>query len=145
MKTYCLALMITMAPLCGQEEILTLEWSSLSGGGQAAAAGAGEFTVEGTIGQISAESFGGETPGEFGVSGGYWSFTLNEPLDLGLALQLNGNSATLTWDDSTGIPVQLESSLDLQLWQPAYPQPLQPPFLDATGARRQFYRLMPVP
>jgi hypothetical protein len=144
MKTVLLLFLLTASGLTAQD-IYTLDWSLITGGGQSADAGAGEFTVESTLGQVSAGTPAGGTSGEFGVSSGYWSFTLNEPLDLGLAMQITGSGVTLTWDDSSGIAVQLESSPDLQLWQAVYPQPQFPPFLDVTGARRHFYRLMPVP
>jgi hypothetical protein len=82
--------------------------------------------------------------GEFSLSGGFWTFTLNEPLALGLDIEVNGDTVILTWDDSAGIPVVLERSADLQIWASVDPLPANPPFLEST-VWRQFYRLMPVP
>ncbi len=144
MKTCSFLIALSIAPLSGQEDVFTLDWSSFSGGGHSAFEGGGEFSVEGTLGQFSGGAVPSGQSGEFSVSGGYWTFTLNEPLDLGITMQFNGSTVTLTWDDSAGIPVLLESSADLELWVPVQPQPWYPPFPDAS-ARRRFYRLMPVP
>jgi hypothetical protein len=122
-----------------------IDWSLISGGVATSAGAAGEFSIDASIGQFAAIDAAVDPGSEFSLSGGYWSFTLNEPLDLGLAMQISGGTVSLSWDDSTGVRVQLESSADLQLWQPVSPQPQHPPFLDVTGARRQFYRLMPAP
>jgi hypothetical protein len=59
-------------------------------------------------------------------------------------MQINGGTVTLTWDDSTGATVRLESSTDLQLWAPVEPQPPHPPFIEPAGQRR-YFRLMPSP
>src|SRR5262249_21306406 len=123
MKTCSLFVLLGPAVLCAQDTY-TLDWSSISGGAQTDNPGAGEFTIQSTLGQITAVAPAGGTPGEYSVSSGYWTFTLDEPLDLdlGLTMQLNGAAVTLTWDDSTGIPVRLESSADLQIWVPVNPQ-----------------------
>ena len=129
--------------LCAQD-IYTLDWSNIGSGANPDVSSAGEYTVQSTLGQFgAADAAGGD--GEFSVSGGYWSFTLNEPLDLGLAMQIDGGTVTLSWNDSAEIPVRLESSPDLQLWQPVSPEPPHPPILDVSGVKRRFYRLMPVP
>jgi len=139
MKTCSLSVVLSAAVLSAQDSY-TLDWSALTGGGSTAGSGTGEYTVAASLGQFAAATTAGT--GEYRVSGGYWTFTLNEPLDLGITMQLSGGAVSLTWDDSTGVPVQIESSADLQLWIPLNTQP--PPFLDSS-AQRRFYRLMPVP
>jgi hypothetical protein len=143
MKTHRLSLLLSAVTLNAQDTY-TLDWSSFTGGGKTQDAEAGEYTIESSLGQMGAQEPPAGATGEFSVSGGYWTFTLNEPLDLGLTMQLTGGNVSLAWDDSTGIPVRLESSVDLQLWEPVTPQPQHPPFLEATFQRR-YYRLMPVP
>jgi hypothetical protein len=143
MKTCNLLFIVSTAALAAQDDF-TLDWSSISAGGLIETAGPGEFTIEGTIGQLAADEPASGPTGEFSISGGYWAFTLNEPVDLGMTVHLGGGVVTLTWDDSTGIPVVLESSGDLQLWEPVNPQPPHPPFIEPAGQRR-YYRLMPSP
>jgi hypothetical protein len=124
------------------QDSFTIAWATVSGGSGASAA-PGEFTLAGSsVGQISAGKPSGE-PGEFNISGGYWTFEFEPPppLNLNLRMQLDGGTVTLTWDDN-GPPVVLESSADLQLWEPVDPQPAAPPFIEPEGARR-FYRLTP--
>jgi hypothetical protein len=122
------------------QDSFTIAWSTISGG-SGASAGPAEFTLAGSsVGQLSAGKSPGE-PGEFDVSGGYWTFEFEPPppLDLNLRMQLDGGTVTLTWDDS-GPPAVLESSTDLQLWEAVDPQPAAPPFIEPEGARR-YYRL----
>ena len=141
MKMHCLILLLGAARSMAQDEF-SIDWSLISGGATTTAGAAGEFTLEASIGQFAAIDAAVDPGSEFSLSGGYWTFSLNEPLDLGLAMQRNGGTVTLTWDDSTGIPVILEGSTDLQLWVPVNPQPRHPPLLEAVGQRR-FYRLVP--
>ena len=143
MKTRCFIFLLVAASGPAQDEF-KIDWSMISGGGTMTAGVAGEFSVEASIGQFAAISAARDPGSEFSLSGGYWTFTLNEPLDLGLAMHRTGGAISLTWDDSTGIEVRLETSPDLQLWTPVYPQPAHPPFTDVMNART-FYRLMPVP
>jgi hypothetical protein len=141
MKIRFLILLLSTVPGMAQDEF-SIGWSLISGGGTTTAGAAGEFTIEASIGQFAAIDAAVDPGSEFSLSGGYWTFALNEPLELGLAMQINGGTVSLTWDDSTGVAVKLESSTDLQLWTPVNQQPLHPPFLEPTGQRR-FYRLMP--
>jgi hypothetical protein len=136
MKIYLLVLLGT-APAMAQDSF-TIAWSTIAGGGGASTEPA-EFALRGsTVGQLTAGEPAGE-PGEFSVSGGYWTFDFNPPVDLHLAMQLNGGTVTLTWD-AAGPPVVLESSGDLELWAPVDPQPAGPLFIEPEGERR-YYRL----
>jgi hypothetical protein len=145
MKTPCFILFLLGSVRSMAQDEFRLEWSIISGGGTTSSSGTGgEFTHEASVGQFAVANAANDPGSEFTLSGGYWTFILNEPLDLGLAMQINSNEVTLTWDDSTGTPVQLESSRDLQLWEPVIPQPQHPPFREAVIQRR-YYRLMPVP
>ena len=120
------------------QESFTIAWSAISGGGGASTAPA-EFTLAGTsVGQLTAGDPSGE-PGEFNLTSGYWTFPFEPPVDLHLAMQLNGGTVTLTWD-ANGPPVVLESSADLELWAPVDPQPVTPFFQEPEGAR-SFFRL----
>jgi len=122
------------------QDSFTIAWSTISGG-SGASPSPGEFTLAGSsVGQLAAGRPSGE-PGEFDVSGGYWIFTFEPPIDLHLAMNLDGGTVTLTWDASAR-PVILESSPDLELWQAVDPQPDGPSFTEPEGERR-FYRLTP--
>lgn len=143
MKACSLVLLLSPAFLCAQDTY-TLEWSSISGGAGADSPGTGEYTVQSTLGQITAGNPSSGASGEYSVSNGYWTFTLNEPLSLDLVMQLSSTSVTLTWNDTTGIPIRLENSADLQLWNAVNSQPAHPPFIEPAVVRR-FYRIMPVP
>src|SRR6187399_1210445 len=105
MKTCILSCLLTTAALYGQD-YFSIDWSSVPGGGGSAESSPDEFSVESTIGLLTTGAGSAGIPGEFGVSSGYWTFTLNEPLDLGLALDIAGGSLTLTWDDATGVAVR---------------------------------------
>ena len=124
------------------EDVFTIPWSSISGGGSGRSPEPAEFTLTGSsIGQIASEENSGP-PSEFGIAGGYWTFPFEPALpDLHLAIQLTGNTVTLTWD-ADGPPVTLESSSDLELWQPVVPQPTEPFFHEPSSARK-YYRLSP--
>ena len=76
-------------------------------------------------------------PGGLAISGGYWSFTLDELPDLDLTISLSGGAIRLMWD-TIASPVILENSTDLKLWTPVNPQPGGPPYIEARGVRR-FY------
>ena len=140
-----LTLLFTSLAVCStlarSQESFTLAWSSVSGGGGASAEAA-EFTLGGSsVGQMAAGDASGE-PGEFDITGGYWTFEFEPPVpDLNLAMQLEGGTVTLTWD-AGGPPVVLESSEDMELWMPVDPQPPTPFFQEPEGARK-FYRLVP--
>ena len=130
-----------MADAAHAQESFTIAWSSLDGGG-GQSAGAGEFTLAGSsVGQMTAGDPDSGPPGEFDITGGYWTFQLEPPLDLNLTMQLDAGTVTLTWD-ATAPPVVLESSTDLELWTPVDPQPATPFFQEPEGAR-MFYRLVP--
>ena len=135
-------LLVAASAAAGQDTF-RIEWSTIDSGGSPPP-GTGEFTVAGSIGHFDTGSATGEPPGEFDITGGYWTFDLETPLDLGLKMQLDGGTVTLTWDGSTDIPVVLESSVDLQLWEPVSPQPSAPLFLEPAGTRR-YYRLTRAP
>ena len=121
------------------QDSFTIEWSSIDGGG-GPVTGDGEFTLTGSsLGQATAGDPDDGPPGEFAISGGYWTFDLEPPPELNLAMQLDGDTVTLTWADG-GFTVVLESSADLDLWEPVDPQPAGPPFQEPSGQRR-FYRL----
>ena len=134
-------LLLPGAPLFAQDAY-SVSWSTFDGGG-GPSSGEGEFTLGGSsLGQMSA---GREEDGEFGefsVTGGYWTFEL-EPLEVHLTLRLEGGDVILTWDENAP-PVILESSADLQLWEPVDPQPAGPPFLESQTDRK-FYRLIRAP
>ncbi len=122
------------------QESFTIAWSSLDGGG-GPSAGPAEFTLGGSsVGQMTAGDASGE-PGEFDITGGYWTFEYEPPMDLNLTMQLDGGTVTLTWD-TTPAPVVLESSGDMELWAPVDPQPATPFYQEPEGARK-FYRLVP--
>jgi hypothetical protein len=123
------------------QDAFTLEWSAITSGGGTSTE-PGEFTLAGSsVGQITAGAASTE-PGEFDVTGGHWTFEFEPPLpDMHLAMQLDGGTVTLTWD-AEGPSVSLESSADLELWEPVVPQPATP-FFQETGATRKFYRLVP--
>jgi|GEM_PF-4774072 len=123
------------------QESFSIEWSAIDGGG-GLTGGAGEFSITGSsIGQFAAGDPDGGPPGEFDITGGYWTFELEPPVDRNLTMQLDGGTVTLTWDAGAS-PVVLESSADLELWGPVDPQPAGPPFAEPSGQRR-FYRLVP--
>ena len=126
---------------CGSgfaQDSFTIAWFSISGGGGASTE-PGEFPLAGSsVGQFSTGEPTGE-PGEFSLTGGYWTFDFDALPDLHLAMLLEGGTVTLTWD-AGGPPVVLESSADLDLWAPVDPQPAGPPFIEPEGARR-YYRL----
>jgi hypothetical protein len=122
------------------QESFTIAWSSLDGGG-GPSAGEAEFTLGGSsVGQMSVGDPSGE-PGEFDLTGGFWTFPFEPSLDLNLTMQLDGGTVTLTWD-AGGASVVLESSEDMELWGPVDPQPATPFFQETEGTRR-FYRLAP--
>ncbi len=121
------------------QESFTLAWSAVSGGGGGASPATAEFTLGGSsVGQMTEGDASGE-PGEFDLTGGYWTFPFEPPMDLNLTMQLDGGTVTLTWD-ATPAPVVLESSGDMELWAPVDPQPAAPFFQEPEGAR-SFYRL----
>lgn len=123
------------------QDSFTIAWSSLDGGG-GPSSGAAEFTLGGaSVGQMAAGDASG-VPGEFHITGGYWTFPY-EPLDLHLTIQVLNGTVTLTWD-AAPVPVVLQSSEDLNLWAPVDPQPATPFFQEAEGTR-SFYRLIPGP
>ena len=142
MKTL-LSILAVLPGLCGSgfaQESFTLAWSSVSGGGGGPSSSTAEFTLGGSsVGQMTAGDASGE-PGEFDITGGYWTFPY-EPLDLHLTMQLLSSTVILTWD-APPTPVVLESSEDMTLWAPVVPQPATPFFQEAEGTRR-FYRLVP--
>lgn len=137
MKT--LLCLISLALAAAAQDSFTVAWSAISSGGGSSPEPA-EFMLQGSaLGQFSAGDASAE-PGEFDVTGGYWTFPMQPSLpDLHLAMQINGDTITLTWDEE-GPPVVLESSADLALWEPVEPQPAAPFFQESTGLRR-FYRL----
>jgi len=140
-----LSILAVFCGLCGPgfaQESFTLAWSSVSGGGGGASPAAAEFTLGGaSVGQMTAGDASGE-PGEFDITGGYWTFEFEPPMpDLNLTMQLDGGTVTLTWD-AGGPTVVLESSEDMELWAPVAPQPAAPFFQEPEGGRK-FYRLVP--
>lgn len=141
MKTLLCLISIGLVPAAAAQDFFTVPWSAISSGGVASAEPA-EFTLRGSaLGQFSAGGSSDE-PGEFDVTGGYWTFPFQPTLpDLHLAMQLLGPTVTLTWDED-GPPVVLESSADLELWVPVDPQPVAPFFQETAGGRK-FYRLSP--
>ena len=139
-SSFLAALCFTPGALCAQESF-ALAWSSVTGGGGGASPAAAEFTLGGaSVGQMTAGDASGE-PGEFDLTGGYWTFEFEPPMDLNLTMQLTGGTVTLTWD-AGGPTVVLESSEDMELWAPVAPQPATPFFQEPEGGRK-FYRLVP--
>jgi hypothetical protein len=135
MKT-CLLLMLGAAPAIAQDSF-TIDWIAIGGSSHTAAGG--EFSLTGFIGQPVPGESGGGSAGEFSLTGGFW--TLEEtPMELGFAMRREGGTVTLTWDNTRGIPVVLESSANLNLWAPVVPQPAGPPFTESAASRR-YYRL----
>ena len=136
-----LSLFLVSALKPGAQESFTIAWSSLDSGG-GPSSGAAEFTLAGSsLGQMSAGDPDSGPPGEFDITGGYWTFDLEPPPDLNLTMHLDGGIVTLTWETPVS-HVVLESSDDLQLWTPVNPQPVTPVFQEPEGTRR-FYRLVP--
>ena len=139
MKTFLLLPLLSAATLRAQE-VFTIDWSSIDGGGTLPA-GAGEFTITGSIGQFHAGTALGTGTSEFSLTGGYWTVA-EMPLDLGLTMSRTGNSVILAWDGSRGIPVVLERSADLRAWAPVSPQPAGPSFTENIASiARRYYRL----
>jgi len=138
MKTSLLLPLLSAATLPAQE--FTIDWSTIDGGGTPPSGGA-EFTLTGSIGQFDAGPAPGTGASEFSLIGGYWAAE-ESPLDLGLSMQRNGGTVTLTWDGTRGIPIVLERSADLRTWLPLSPQPAGPPHTEnVASVTRRYYRL----
>ena len=135
--------MLSAAVLRAQSTF-TIDWSSITSG-STASPGTGECSLTGSVGQLAPGIPAGGAAGSFSLTGGYWAAE-ESPMELGLAMQRTGNTVTLTWDGSRGIPVVLEQSADMRTWVPVSPQPTGASFTEniATVSRRS-YRLRRAP
>ena len=133
------AIVLTFAASAAGQESFSIDRSTISGGGglNLPAGGSPEFSVSTSIGPFDPAPAAGP-PSEFSVAGGYWNF---DPaiIDANLRIDLAGGTVHLAWD-AVAIPVILESSADLSLWEAVQPQPSTPSY-SGPSSRIMFYRL----
>jgi hypothetical protein len=103
MKTNSIRILFaaTIAVTCNLQAQHTLDWFTIGGGG--GTIGGGDYTLDGTVGQVDAGVLNG---GSYTLEGGFWAGA-EEPLRLDYARQ--GASVILSWRGA-GIMLQQADS-----------------------------------
>ena len=136
MKSTALLLLLGITAASAQ---YSLEWStSDAGGGESAG---GTYSLHGTIAQTDAAP--PLSGGSISLDGGYWTFSDPQPALPDLVMLLDGGFVVLAWEE-TPLPVVLESSADLSLWEPVEPQPESNSWI-SPQSERSFFRLRAAP
>ena len=117
----------------------SLGWSTADAGGGDSSGGT--FRLEGTIAQVDAAP--PAASGTYSIEPGYWTFPDTAPPLPDLSLRLDNGLSILMWSAPV-VPVVLEYTTDLDLWQPVDPPPVENFYIEPESARR-FYRLRPGP